>query len=238
MSERFVRGWKVSLKKLSSLVGSRSLSAKDILKSGANEDLVTDVFMTLGFGKKKEGQSLATAALTDIFEGTLDPQRGSNYLRVLELLLSDVARPLDGTIELSLTNYLPNDSQGRLNPVLDILKLSSLAKAWAAPNVSFPWKSAKLAPHIAWPIWTSLEGRVLTDVRGELKGLVKGRLKEIPLDALAENEKYADATREELWAGLQTLRAWVDKAVAKETKERSALAKDGNALLLSLDGDS
>ena len=63
MSERFVRGWKVAPRKLEALVGSKRLTAREVLASKANARCKREVLMTLGDGDEKAGRRAAESAL-------------------------------------------------------------------------------------------------------------------------------------------------------------------------------
>ncbi len=110
MSDRFVRGWKVCPEKLQALVGKKQLSAKAVLASRRNED----VLMTLGDEDEEAGAKLAEAVLTAILHGPLKRDDAYEYGRVTELLLNHVAKPLgtDDEIVLQATYHLPTPEFG------------------------------------------------------------------------------------------------------------------------------
>ena len=120
MSSRFVRGWKVDPKELLKLVGTKKVTAKQVLDSKANTKTNKDVFMTLGQGYDKEsiaeGKAVATLALKNLLEGKLDG--GDQYGRVIELVLNHSAKPLKGEIYLGYTYHVPGDEQGCWNGML------------------------------------------------------------------------------------------------------------------------
>ena len=240
MSERFVRGWKVSPKKLLGLVGSKRWSAKDVLKSRANAACRSDVFMTLGDGEEAEGKATSEELVGAILSGKLDRQGGYGYARVLELRLNHAARPLtrgpSSEILLQLTYAVPNDSHGRWNPILRALKMPKLAKAWASTNLAFPWSGSK--GKVDWPVWTVLDDATLRAVAVELRGVTKARIDALPPKLLVEPSfDWLDDCRKELFDGLKRLAKWVDLARAPEKTEGPAWTKTGNALVLSMDGD-
>ena len=140
-------------------------------------------------------------------------------------------------ILLQLTYHVPNESHGRWNPLLKACKLATLAKSWAALNVSFPWQNAKHRPKVDWPVWTLFDEAVLAEIAAELEQLTKERIESLQGKVLADNEKYSEECREELWSGLTRLRAWIRSAQAPEKTEGLGWAKKGNALMLLMDGD-
>lgn len=240
MSERFVRGWKVSPKKLLGLVGSNRWAAKDILKSRANASCKSDVFMTLGDGEEAEGKAQSEEFLGAILAGKLDPKRGYRYARVLELLLNHAAIPISrgmsSEILLQLTYAVPNDTHGRWNPILRALKMPKLAKSWANPNLAFPWTGSKAK--VDWPVWTVFDAAMLRDVSVELRSVTKARIDALPPKLLVEPSlDWLDDCKKELFDGLARLRKWVDAARAPEKTQGPAWSKTGNALVLSMDGD-
>jgi len=237
MSERFVRGWKVSPEKLRALVGSKQLAVSDVLKSRANEDSLEEVVMTLGDEDEEEGTEIVEEALTAILQGKLKSDQAYEYGRVTELLLNHVAKPLgnEDEIVMQLTYHVPTEELGCWNPMLKALKLPKLAKAWARENFAFPWPSGK--PRSDWPAWTLIEGAELDAIAAELKPLTRKQLDAVPSALMVDDGSDATDTRDELWEGLKTLRKWVEKARGDERKDRLALAKQGNALLLVMDGD-
>jgi hypothetical protein len=248
MSERFVRGWKVSPQKLNGLVGAKRLTARDILASKANSKCLQDVLMTLGDGDEDEGRQAAGSALTAILGGPLDSAQAYEYARVMEIILNHVGRPLatkykagfrepTDQILLQLTYHVPNDSHGRWNPLLKACKLATLAKSWAALNVSFPWGPAGQRPKVGWPVWTVFDEDVLPEITEELEQLTRECLDAMSDKILADNKVHAAACREEFWSGLKRLQAWVRSARAPEKAEGLGWAKQGNALMLLMDGD-
>ena len=229
MSERFVRGWKVAPRKLEALVGSKRLTAREVLASKANARCKREVLMTLGDGDEKAGRRAAESALGEIFSGGLDPERDYEYARVTELLLNHVARPLairyatgwsepQDQILLQLTYHVPNDSPGRWNPLLGAGKLPLLAKSWAAANVQFPWPKRRKA-RAPWSVWTLWEGAEFAKLTGELHGVTTERLARVPAKLLADNDADVADCRAELAAGLDRLRAWLETARAPEKKK-------------------
>ena len=78
-TERFVRGWKVSLEKLQALVGAKRVRARDVIR--ANGGCRQDVLMTLADGDEDEGRVIAETALTAILEGRLDAWPGATMRR-------------------------------------------------------------------------------------------------------------------------------------------------------------
>lgn len=237
MSDRFVRGWKVSPEKLQALVGSKKLAAKAVLASRANEDSLEDVVMTLGDEDEEQGTQIATDALTAILSGPLKSDAAYEYARVTELLLNHVAKPLaaEDEIVLQLTYHVPDAEFGCWNPLLKALKLPKLAKAWARDNFVFPWAKGKSKS--SWPAWTLIAGDDLEAIAAELEPLTRKQLDVLPAALLADDEAEAAETREELWEGLKLLRKWVKSARSDEKKERLGVATQGNALVLSMDGD-
>jgi hypothetical protein len=241
MSDRFVRGWKASPAKLLKLVGTKVLTAKVVLASKANKSCRQDVFMTFGQGYEREdvaeGKKLATTALTNLLEGKLDGE--DEYGRVTELVLNHVARPLGGTertdIYLGLTYHVPNDDSGRWNPFLKALKLPTLAKLWAADNYPFP--KAKGRSDTDWPVWTVFDPAALKTIAAELKPLKRASLDALAAKTLSDEPEDADETRDELWQGLERLRTWVAAAQKPERTETLGVAKTGNSLILTMDGD-
>jgi hypothetical protein len=219
MSERFVRGWKVSPEKLRGLVGAKTLDARTVLRGKANGRCRDDVFMTLGRGDKSEGRAIAEAGLGDIFEGRLSAKHAYTYGRVTELVLNHVASPLEPEIVMQLTYAVPNDHPGRWNPILKRLALPKLAKLWAAPNFGFPWATSKLD----WPTWTIFAPADFAAIASELATITKESLAALP-ETLLSDRDHAEECREELSMGLRTLRTWLAKA-------------RGGALVLSMDGD-
>jgi len=248
MSERFVRGWKVSLPKLQGLVGAKRLKASEILNSKANAKCRSDVLMTLGEGDEKDGAKIADRSLSALLAGKLDRKQAYEYARVMELLLNHVAQPLatkyvakwrepQDQIALQWTYYAPTDSFGCWNPLLKRLELPKLAKAWAAPNVHFPWKPSKKAPAVDWPLWTYFDSKELDVLAKELSKLTRAGLKELPAKILVDEAKYAEQCRDELWTGLERLRDWIERARAPEKREGLAYDKQKNGLMLLMDGD-
>jgi hypothetical protein len=238
MSERFVRGWKVSIPKLYALVGAKRLTARDVLASKANAGCRYDVVMTLGDGEEDEGRELAETALTEILVGPLDSERHTEYARVGELILNHTTRPLGNTddthIVMQMTYHVPNDSHARWTPILSALRLPKLASVWGAENLSFP--SKRTGGHY-WPTWTVVAPGKLASLGVELKALTKQRVWALPPDILVDREEDLDDCRAELWAGLQRLGKWIAIARAPEKTERVACGKTANSLVLVMDGD-
>ncbi len=243
MSERFLRGWKVSPEKLQALVGSRMLTAREILASRTNAKLKRDVFMTLGEGDEREevaeGRAMPEAALTAIFDGRLDSDDAYNYGRVLELVLNHSAKRAGkgAAISIARTYHVPKAAPGCWNPLLEACGLSALAKAWASDNVFFPWSSAAGAGRTHWPLFTLFHPAVLDELAAELKSVPESHLELIPANLLAREEDGVEPCREELRQGLRMLRGWINEARAPEPSEGLAVAQEGNALMLLMDGD-
>ncbi|MCY1062751.1 hypothetical protein [Nannocystis sp. SCPEA4] len=237
MSDRFVRGWKVSPEKLQALVGKKQLEAKAVLESRANEESLEEVVMTLGDESEEEGTKIAGDALAAIMGGELNSDDAYAYGRVTELLLNHIAKPLaaDDEIVMELTYHVPGAEFGCWNPLLKALKLRRLAKTWARGNFAFPWAKGK--PRSDWPAWTLIAGDDLEVVAAELEPLTRKQLDALPVALLAHDEADAAETRDELWEGLKTLRKWVKTARRDEKKERLGVAIQGNALVLLMDGD-
>jgi hypothetical protein len=239
VSERFVRGWKVSIPKLYGLVGAKRLAPRAVLASKASSGCREDVVMTLGDGEEDEGTEIAEAALAEILDGPLDRERRTDeYARVGELILNHAARPLGNTddthIVMQLTYHVPNDSNARWNPILTALRLPKLARVWGAENLSFPWK--RTGGHY-WPLWTVFAPGKLAGLATELKALTKQRVWALPADVLVDREEDLDDCRAELWAGLSRLGKWIAIAQAPEKTERIACGKTANSLVLVMDGD-
>lgn len=225
MSERFVRGWKISPKKLAALVGKKGTTSSAIVKHRANARVRTDVFMTLGDGEAKEGKARATRALDDILGGPLRKEARYDYARVLELLLNAEAQPMKGEILLQLTYAAPNDTHGRWNPMLRALRLPKLTKLWGASTFAFPLTKAK---PIDWPTWTLLEGPTLRAIDAELATVTQARVAALDAKLLVDRDRdWLDDCRTELFEGLARLKQWT----------KSALTPQGSALVLSMDGD-
>lgn len=250
MSERFVRGWKVSLTKLQGLVGSSRVSVAEILESAANANCLEDVLMTLGDGDQDEGRDIAESALTEILEGELTPRHSTRYARVTELVLNHAALPLANEYEedlsepvdqivLRLTYAVPNESHGRWNPLLEGCGLPKLADAWAAPSFDFPWggSGGPAKGDWPWPVWTTFEPSALVALGEELAAITKQNLEALPAEVLADDEAWVGESRDELWQGLTRLRTWLESARSAEDAEGLAWATRGNALVLVMDGD-
>ncbi len=243
VSERFVRGWKVSLAKLDALVGSNSLTATYVFDSKANAACRMDLLMTLGEGKKAAGKKVALAALAEVLSGKLDADHAYDYARVTELLLNHATRPLgdaeDAQILLQLSYYVPNDSHGRWNPLFEACDLLKLSEAWAASNFRFPWTGANTpdAEKRPWPIWTVFEPSALAGLQAELKSVTEAKRRALPDSSLARDPRWAEGCRRELGAGLGRLRGWVDAAQSNEPDDRLAWTRRDNALVLLMDGD-
>ncbi|MCL2777198.1 MAG: hypothetical protein FWD73_04275 [Polyangiaceae bacterium] len=236
MAERFVRGWKVAPDRLQGLVGSKQLAAVEVLKSEANANYLNDVFMTLG-DDKAEGKKVVKNALEAIFKGPLELEQAYEYARVTELLLNHAARPCGDEILMQLTYYMPNDAFGRWNPVLKILGLPVLAGLWGETNLTFPWPGG--TSDVDWPAWTLLQGASLEAIEAELKPITREHLNALSDAALVDEEGAnwgANDCRDELWAGLEQLRSWVTEVRCDEAKDGLAFAKQGNSLLLLMDG--
>lgn len=256
MTERFVRGWSASLRELRAVVGSRGLTGR-VLLEGKDEEVTRDLVRTLGRGNLEAGRRILEESLDDVLEGRLDASKAYEYLRVLEVVVDHLGRPLtqstmttvqtrmrDGRvlagrmltpearaswIWLQWTNYLPNGTLGRWNPILAELELPALAELWAEPNFPFPWQTQDPSREVDWPICTAIDGGDLERVAAEL-----GRLHEARIEALAPSllaatadERNVGGARRELWTGLQLLRRWIG----------SVRDQAGRALLLVMDGD-
>lgn len=230
MSERFVRGWSVSIPQLTSVVGG-DLTAKAVLASKANTRNKRDVFMTLAESSEpagvREGKEAATVILRQLLEeGALEKKSTYEYARVLELVLNHVATPMKDEIIVVDTYHAPHDAHGCWNPYLRALKMPRLAKLWAAENLRWPWKARALASY--WPIWTELPPSALPAITAELRAVKRADLDKLAPKTLSDDPDDADdvqATRDELWQGLKQLRGWISK-VGK-----------GKSLVLSMDGD-
>lgn len=222
MADRFVNGYTVSNGALSGLVGSHSVSGAGLLAE-VDADLVEEITMTLDL----EEQDLA-ALLDAIVRGDLDPEQAYEYARALEIILNARARRLDPSIEVLLTYYLPNDSFGRWNPVLSALGLTALARAWALPNLHFPWRAAAGRKPVDWPTATGLTPVELTGLRDELAASAwRDALRALDGAYLSDRDPaFADDAREELALGLETLSAWIDVALSRN-----------EGLVLWMDGD-
>ncbi len=234
MSERFVRGWKVSPKKLRDLVGSEATTARVIVASKANARVRTDVFMTLGDGEAADGKALVLSTLDEILGGKLRKEARYDYARVLELVLNAEALPMKGEILMQLTYAAPNDTHGRWNPMLRALGLKKLAKVWGTATLAWPLAKAK---PIDWPTWMLLEGATLRAVADELATVTRARVDALPAAIVADQEDWVADARTELLEGLGQLRAWTKSALAPERREGLLWSKKECALLLSMDGD-
>ncbi len=236
MSSRFVRGWKAAPASLLKLVGASKLSVKTVLAT--NKRAAKDVFMTLGQGYERadiaEGKELAIVALTNLLEGKLDAD--DPYGRVLELILNHVARPLARTVRaeiyLGFTYHVPHVDMGCWNPALRALGLPTLAKLWARGNYPFP--RARGTSGGDWPIWSVFDPKALRAIEAELAPLRRATLDAIPAKPLGED---ADATRDELWQGLERLRDWVREVQKPERTATLGMTKTGNSLIYVMDGD-
>jgi hypothetical protein len=250
MSERFVRGWKVSVQKLYELIGSRQVTASQVIDSSENAKCRQDVLMSLGQGDEAQGRTIAEKALTAVLDGQLEFDQSYKYARVMELLFNHVGLPLArdyspsqrdplDQILLQLTYAVPNESHGRWNPLLEECKLPKLAKAWAAPNFAFPWADADGPDKGAWPwpLWTVYSSSALSELEDELKTLTKERMSAIPIAILSDDEESAEACREELWDGLRRLGIWINAAQAAQAAQGLGWTKQGNALVTLMDGD-
>ncbi|MBK6696510.1 MAG: hypothetical protein IPG50_30610 [Myxococcales bacterium] len=253
MSERFVRGWKLSVAKLAGLIGTGAPTAAEVLRSEANAKCLDDVLASLGRGHQADGAAKATQALEDIFRGVPAKERAADYARVTELCLNHLGEPLAVAYEtewreptdqivLQVTYDLPNDTHGRWNPVLEACGLTKLAATWAQPNLDFPWASGQ-APERGrwpWPVWTVVGASMLGELEAELGGLSRATVDALPDECLADpvSAEWAASCREELWLGLDRLRAWVVSARAA-TLEPTGLAvlPSANDLVLLMDGD-
>jgi hypothetical protein len=239
VSERFVRAWKASPKKLLSLIRTRRISAPDVVQSRANESCREDVLMTLGQGDRSEGAAIADAALTSILDARLKPDQAYAYARVTEMLLNHVAVRVanndSSQIAMQLTYHVPNDESGRWNPILKACRLPKLAKAWGQANFPFPWSRGK--PKSDWPVWTVLDPSKLDPIALELNTATKEQFRAVPDRMLSEDEDCVVDCRKELLSGLKRLRGWVEKARAPEKRVGPAWERRGNALILLMDGD-
>jgi hypothetical protein len=243
MSSRFVRGWKVSTARLQGLVGAGELSAIAVLSSKVNKRCLREVFVTLGEGEEREevaeGRAMATEALCDLLQGKPKPGKAYEYARVTELILNHGARPLAATLSqeilLGHSYHVPNDDFGRWNPLLRACGMPQLARIWARNNFLFPWKSGKA--RVDWPSWTVIGPTALPGIAKELDLVKVDDLKRAADREWSDEEAYVEASRKELWQGLQRLRKWVNVAMEPEDDPPMCCDKTGNALVLSMDGD-
>lgn len=227
MSERFVLGFTLAPGALDALVGSRRplravlSKAPRAVRQGIEEQFEYD----------SGGELTPAAIVQEILSGELDREHAYEYARVVELLASAVGKPL-GTIEVVLSYSLPNDSAGRWNPVLKQLGLPALAKAWAAPNLRFPWAKRvrekglkRVLPD--WPFRTVLDTKALSTLSRELASPWRARLDALGAKWLVDrHDEWLEELRAELGAGLATLARWVKAARGKRQE-----------LLLIMDGD-
>ncbi len=228
MAERFVRGYAVSIERLFEYVGSDRSTGT--LLGVLDQDIIEEVAETL------ETDTLGLEALLqEILSRRLNADSAYGYLRVAELVLTHLAPPLEPDINIIDTHYLPNDSRGRWNPVLEALGLPKLAARWGSSDFTFPWRrrpkgwrrSAE-GDDDAWPSVTLVAPSQLTALRAELDTDWEKRLTSLPGEHLAKKkDPYGDDRREELRQGLGTLRDWLDEGL--EGRDLS--------LVLWMDGD-
>ncbi|NOU32155.1 MAG: hypothetical protein HOO96_29985 [Polyangiaceae bacterium] len=81
------------------------------------------------------------------------------------------------------------------------------------------------------------DAALLPSLEAELARATPGDLAAIPDALLADMEGWAEPSREELWVGLQRLQTWIQATRADEPVETEAVARDGNALVVLMDGD-
>lgn len=221
MAERFVNGYAVSHGALSSMVGTATARGADLLAE-VDAYLVEEVSMTLGVD-----QEALAELLDEIFQGDLVSDHAYQYLRALEIILNARTVRLEPDIEMVVTYYLPNDSDGRWNPVLRQLGLTELAESWAEPRLQFPWSNSERPSPVAWPLVTGLTPSDLCLIKGELATGWRNALGALDACFLTERgHAAAAAARNELTTGLEILTAWVNQAAAKS-----------QGLVLWMDGD-
>jgi hypothetical protein len=228
MAERFVYGFVVSLDALWGLVGSQ-LDADELLVG------VDDEFTEMFDDEFDSGPSL-TESVRDVLTGHLVESRAYPYVRVVEPILTLVAEPL-GMIHVASTYYLPNDSFGRWNPVLEALGLVHVAQVWGRANCAFPWPRGR-SPLLDWPCVTELGPPILAEVSTELAGDWPARLSELPDSVLADDGDAALAAdvRTELGDGIAQLARWAARAADTPASRRRCVGPKDNSLVLVMDG--
>jgi hypothetical protein len=222
VAERFVYGFVVSVDALQGLVGSQ-------LDGGTLLADVSDEFIEM-FDDEFDSSLTLVSCANEVLAGDLVEDHAYPYARVVEPLLTVVAEPL-GMIHMALTYYLPNDSFGRWNPVLDALGLNRLAALWGVGNVAFPWPRGR-TPLQDWPCITELAPTALAELAGDWRV----RLAALPSSLLAEDPDLAADARAELHDGLDELARWVELAAGPWSSQRRCVAPSGNSLILVMDG--
>lgn len=209
MAERWVFGFRVDVPKLDEVVGS-GRSASDVIGSliTSEEDELLEEW--------GDDPITAEQAIAEITAATLDKNRGYEYRRVTGLIAESVGERFGDEIDVVCTYYLPNDSHGRWNPVLDAIGLPKLAACWGTSNSPFPWKDGPI--HTDWPIATILEAKQVCALSAELDAFERTTLQELSSELLVDDgdEDNAREVREELNAGLDTLASWCRQAMEKE----------------------
>jgi hypothetical protein len=226
VAERFVFGFVVSVDALERLVGSQ-LDADELLATVSSEfvDMFDDEF---------ESEISLNRCVRDVLAGNLDEDLAYPYARLVEPVLTVVAEPL-GMIHMALTYYLPNDSFGRWNPVLEALGLGRLAALWGTANCAFPWPRGR-TPVKDWPRVTEISPPALNEISPELASDWRTRLAALPDSVVADDADAATSARTELGEGLSQLAGWVQRATGPWVSERRCVESTGNSLILVMDG--
>ncbi len=222
MSERFVEGFIVSPKKLTSLLGTAALEPNTVKSKLKGNPILKDVIMTLANGENDPEP--VDSALAALRRGSPHPEAAYKYARVTTLVLHAYGEAL-GTLQAS---YMPSEDFGLWNPVFHALGMKTIAKQWGKASLAFPFARPSL--NVSWPILSCIDGESLAAWQRELAGKWSEKLETLPVKTY-DPEQRGSMTREEVHAGIAMLAQWVKRASAQ------AKMQSDSALVLILDGD-
>jgi hypothetical protein len=214
MAERFVYGFRIQPDKFHGIVKS-GVPASEVIGSLIVDE--TDELLEEACPDEPITTEEAIAAITS---GALDEEHAYEYRRVTEVIAESIGERFGDEIDMITTYYLPNDSSGRWNPVLEKLGLNLLAAQWGETNTAFPWSDGEQNPtRVDWPTLTLLSADQVFALATELDEVLDSdAIARLPADVLHEygKEEEAASAREELGTGLQKLRSWCAQALAKD----------------------
>ena len=236
MSENVVYGFKVDMKALQRVPGSKDNSLLKKIEQ-SQKGLLKEFGMIFKEDAEDVGIKIKSVSeiISDIPAGKLDKDYARQYRRATELICRAFAQTLKGS---SIMEGIWTGYRDDLEVVLKDIGLNMLAKKWCIDNVSFPWPSTAKEPKITWPIYTYFtfdEARTALTEFGKINLKKSLGLKKSPL--------FEYSSIQEVTEFLQQISKWLSIVVAPDQKKQTMAqgliptSGDQQGLLLIIDGD-